>query len=307
VALSKPFDATTRQLIELGPADWLAYLGIPVPDPTRVTVIDSNLSTFTADADKVIRVDDPIPWIERIELQASRDVRLDKRWHGYSTLRERRHQVPVRTSLVLLRPAADGPELTGKLELRYPSGEVYDTFLCDVVRVWEQPVEAVLACGPTVLPLTPVSRVEREDVPGVLLAISRRLERETTPEQAAALWGATRILMGLWYEEAQVDAIIEGVSAMMYGIRGIEESSVYQGILRRGEAKGRAEGEALGLVEGAREALLRLGRRKLGPPSEPVEARIATLADLDRLHDLIDHLLDVSSWDELVPSPDRPL
>ena len=28
--MSKPFDATTRQLIELGPADWLAYLGIPV-------------------------------------------------------------------------------------------------------------------------------------------------------------------------------------------------------------------------------------------------------------------------------------
>ena len=30
--MPKPFDATTRQLIELGPADWLAYLGIPVAD-----------------------------------------------------------------------------------------------------------------------------------------------------------------------------------------------------------------------------------------------------------------------------------
>ena len=54
----------------------------------------------------------------------------------------------------------------------------------------------------------------------------------------AALWGATRILMGLRYEEEQVEAMIEGVSAMLYGIRGIEESSVYQGLLRRGEAKG---------------------------------------------------------------------
>jgi hypothetical protein len=195
--MPKPFDVTTRQLIELGPADWLAYLGIPVADPHRVTVIDSNLSTFTADADKVIRVDDPSPWIELIELQAGRNVRLDKRSHGYSTLLEWRHQVPVRTSVVLLRPAADGPELTGKLELRYPNGDVYDTFLYDVVRVWEQPVETVLTCGLTVLPLAPVSKVETEDVPGVLLAISRRLERETTPEQAAVLWGATRILMGL--------------------------------------------------------------------------------------------------------------
>ena len=106
-AMRKPFDATTRQLIELGPAEWLEYLGLPVADPRRVTVIDSNLSTFTADADKVIRVDDPSPWIELVELQAGRDVRLDKRSHGYSTLLELRHQIPVRTSLVLLRPAAD--------------------------------------------------------------------------------------------------------------------------------------------------------------------------------------------------------
>jgi len=68
--MSKPFHATTRQLIELGPADWLAYLGIPVADPSRVTVIDSNLSTVTAEADRVIRVEDPRPWIEHIELRA---------------------------------------------------------------------------------------------------------------------------------------------------------------------------------------------------------------------------------------------
>lgn len=300
--MSKPFDATMRQLIEMGPADWLAYLGIPVADPGRVTVIDSNLSTFTADADKVIRVDDPIPWIELIELQAGRDVRLDKRLHGYSTLLEWRHLVPVRTSLVLLRPAADGPELTGKLELRYPSGEVYDTFLYDVVRVWEQPVEAVLACGLTVLPLAPVARVATADVPAVLLAISGRLERETTPEQAAALWGATRILMGLRYEEEQVDAIIEGVSAMLFGIRGIEESSVYQGILRRGEAKGRAEGRAEGAVEQAKAALLHLGHKKFGPPDERVQAELSALGDLERLNKLIDRILDVSSWDDLLGS-----
>jgi hypothetical protein len=34
----------------------------------------------------------------------------------YSTLLRARHGVPVRSSLVLLRPAADGPELTGVLE-----------------------------------------------------------------------------------------------------------------------------------------------------------------------------------------------
>ena len=63
--MSKPFDTTTRQLIELGPADWLAYLGFPVADPSRVTVIDSNLSTVTAEADRVIRVDPGAPGLDR--------------------------------------------------------------------------------------------------------------------------------------------------------------------------------------------------------------------------------------------------
>ena len=144
----------------------------------------------------------------------------------------------------MLRPAADGPELTGRFEQRYDDGEIYDWFRYDVVRVWRQPVEAVLDCGLTVLPLAPICDVVVEQVPGVLMAISARLEQEASAEQAWTLWNATRILMGLRYEEEQVDAIIEGVTAMLFGIRGIEESSVYQGILRKGEAKGRAEGRA---------------------------------------------------------------
>jgi hypothetical protein len=255
-------------------------------------VIDSNLSTVTAEADKVLWIDDPEPWIEHIEFQASRDVRLEDRAHLYSTLLGYHHQVPIRTALVLLRPEADGPELTGQRERRLPEGDVYDWFRYDVVRVWQQRVDVLLACGLTVLPLAPVSDVDVGRVPGVLMAISDRLAREASAEQAATLWNATRILMGLRYPENQVDAIVEGVSAMLFGIHGIEESSVYQGILRKGRA--------MGAVEEAKKTLLRQGRKKFGPPGEKVESEIAALGDLERLHDLIDRILDVSSWDELL-------
>jgi hypothetical protein len=108
--------------------------------------------------------------------------------------------------------------------------------------------------------------------------------------------------MGLRYEEEQVDAIIEGVSAMLYGIEGLEESSVYQGILRRG----RAEGEAAGRVQEARQSLLRQGRKKFGPPDERVEDTVAMISDLDRLHDLADRIFDVSSWEELLAAEHTP-
>jgi hypothetical protein len=291
--MTKPFDATTRNLVEMSPAEWSDFLGTPVAHPSRVRLIDANLSTVTADADRVIRLEDPIPWLRLIEMQAGRDIHLVIRLHLYSTLLYSRHRLPVRTTLVLLRKAADGPDLTGYQELRYPDGEIYDWFRYDVLRVWEQPVERVLAAGLAVLPLAPVAKVEREKVPEILVAISDRLKRETNPDQAATLWNATRILMGLRYSDEETAEMIQGVFHMLYGIRGIEESSVYQGILKKGRA------------DHARTILTRHGTKKFGPPDEQAQARIAAIADTDRLDELVDLVLDVASWDELLGPPSQ--
>jgi hypothetical protein len=56
--MPKPFDAATKYLIELRPGDWLAYLGLP---RAAVEVIDADLATVTASADKVLRVREPQP------------------------------------------------------------------------------------------------------------------------------------------------------------------------------------------------------------------------------------------------------
>jgi predicted transposase YdaD len=105
---------------------------------------------------------------------------------------------------------------------------------------------------------------------------------------------------------------------MILGIRGIEESSVYQDIFAKGEAKGlvegrverRAEGLAEGFIEGrideARQAVLQLGRKKLGQPDDGVRMRIAAIADVDRLNSLLERILEVASWDELLTSPVSP-
>ena len=117
----------------------------------------------------------------------------------------RSHKVPVHTTIVLLRPSADGPELSETYELRDRHEEVYDWFRYSIVRIWEQPVEDVLSAGLPVLPLAPVSRVEAENVPEVLVAISERLISETSPAQAATLWAATKVLMGLRYSIEKVE------------------------------------------------------------------------------------------------------
>jgi hypothetical protein len=168
------------------------------------------------------------------------------------------------------------------------------------MRIWERPVDEVLAAGLPVLPLAPVAAVGADQLPDVLTAVARRLKDEAGPEIMKLLWAATKVLMGLRYPQGQIDSIAERISAMILGIRGIEESSVYQGIFAKGLAEGRAEGRAEGAAEEARQTLLRLGRKKLGQPDERVEAEIAAMTDREQLDQLLDRVLDVSTWDELL-------
>jgi hypothetical protein len=53
----KPYDATSKELVEAAPATWAVLGAEPVVDPA--TVIDSDLATITTDADKVIHVEWP--------------------------------------------------------------------------------------------------------------------------------------------------------------------------------------------------------------------------------------------------------
>jgi hypothetical protein len=77
--MKKRSDPTTRELFELGQVTWLRFLRVWVPRPDRVRAIDSNLSTVMAEADKVLWVDGPEPWIEHVEFHAGRDVNLPGR------------------------------------------------------------------------------------------------------------------------------------------------------------------------------------------------------------------------------------
>jgi hypothetical protein len=140
-AMFKPYDATTRELVAIGPAEWATYLNFPVPDWSLVTVLDSNLSTHTAEADKALLIGGPRPVIVHLEILAGRDLTLLDRLHWYNTLLRRRHKRPVWTVTVLLRPAADGPELTGRYVEEFPDRGRNLWFKHDVVRVWPQPPE----------------------------------------------------------------------------------------------------------------------------------------------------------------------
>ncbi len=296
--MAKPYDSTTKYLIEKFPADWLALAGLDVQGP--VELIDANLSTITAEADKVIRVAEPTPWLAHVELQASRDLQLGSRLLRYNALLDNRHDLPTRSLVVLLRPEADGPELSGEYRRSLPDGSEYLVFRYGVLRVWKQPVESILDGGLGVLPLAPVSDLSTMSIEDVVRAIGQRIDQEP-PALSDLLWSSTANLMGLRLRSEMIRHLLKGVYQM-------KESSFYQSILAEGLAEGRAKGLAEGRAEGriqqrldnARRLLLKYGERRFGVIPLEYWTAIERTIDADRLENWFDLVYDtsVSSWAE---------
>jgi predicted transposase YdaD len=275
-AMAKPFDATLKELVETYPRDWLAQLGLPSDQP--VEVIDADLSTITTQADKLLRLQEPTPSLLHLELQASRDPRLARRILKHNVLAHDRHDLPVQSIVVLLRPEADAPDLTGTVQYKPPHGGSLE-FEFDVVRLWQQPVERLLSGGLGTLPLAPLGDVEPAALPAVIQKLDERFSDEAPPGEAATLWASTYILMGLRFPAETVSRLVQGVS-------GMRESSTYQSILS----------------EEAKKLVLRLGTRRFGAPDHRTQTTLDEISSVERLEQLAERLLDVSGWDELLAS-----
>ena len=180
----RPYDTAAKHLLEADPAAWLAYVGLEPTGP--VSVVDADLSTVLAEADKVIRIGGASPWLVHFEIQTTYDRTMPARLLQYSALLHRRHGLPVASVLVLLRQGADGPLLTGAHELAW-SGSPYLTFAYSVVRAWEQPVERVLGGGLATLPLAPLADVARTELSAIFRRMDERLATEAEPGDAATL------------------------------------------------------------------------------------------------------------------------
>jgi len=68
----------------------------------------------------------------------------------------------------------------------------------------------------------------------------------------------------------------------------MKESTTYQAILREGRA------------EEAKRILLRLGRQQFGPTSRAIQSQLKAIVDVEKIEELADRILVVSSWDELI-------
>jgi hypothetical protein len=282
-------DVTTKELIWEGPAEWLERFTIGPLGP--VTVIESDITTMTASADKVLKVEGPDPYLLVLEPHSYHDLTLIRRlWYRQVAL-DYRHDLPVLTVLLLLCKEANSPGLTGSYERQLPGGWITNRYNYRVVRLWEEDPETYLEAGISQVPMVPLTRVTEAELPGFIRRMAARIDQEPKP-RADKLWTATYLLMGMRYPDELSDQLLEGKRQTM------RESTTYQAILR----EGRQEGIIVGRIEEGQQVLLRLGTKRPGPPDAATVAAIESIQDLDRLGALLDRILDtdIRGWDHLL-------
>ena len=220
-------DVSAKELVWDGPAAWVDRFGIGPPGP--VSVIDSEITTLTASADKVLKVGGRIPYLLNLEPHSYHDKELARTlWYRQVAL-DYKHELPVLTVLILLCKEADSPGLTGSYERHLPDGSLTNRYNYRVVRLWQEDPDPYLTGGVNLVPLAPLTKVTKAGLRGLVRRMDRRINAEPEP-RADKLWFAAYVLMGWRYDKKQATEWLKGVWNM-------HESPTYQAILKRGREK----------------------------------------------------------------------
>jgi hypothetical protein len=277
--VSKPYDAASKELLQLDPVAWAGFVGVVRP-PDQVKLTDSDLSAVTAAADKVIVIYDSTPWILDIEFQSWRDPTLPRQLLKYSALLQDRHKCPVASVLIVLAEDANSPAYSGRYSVVPPFGPAWE-FGYTVIRVWEMSANTLLS-GPLVLaPLAPVANIAFDEVPNVLRRVANRVNHESDPETSARLLTAVGLLLRLRYGPMTASELISKFPE-------IPNMEPFKQFVDKGRA------------EGLRSSILLQGREKFGTPQPEQEVALNAITDTTRLEALCKKLLKVNTWDELL-------
>jgi hypothetical protein len=291
--MSKPFDATLNDLVDLRPTDWancFARLsGIP-HGPS--TVLDTDLAT-TLQADKVFRIDGERPSLLHLEFEANPRLGIPHELMRYNTLVDHQHGLPVETTLILLRPKAFASDQTGHFVRRGVAGNVIAEFRFRMEKVWERPIDFWLESGPGLAPLSMVTDEANADLEAAIERFESFLQRTRVEERVAqGLVGSTYVLCGLRYHQERIEELFRRLAMLM------EDSTTYQFILQKGMRQGVTQGQ----LQGQKTLLLRQGTKRFGPPTEANAAALQAIDDPERLERLADKILEARGWDELLSS-----
>ncbi len=272
-------DNLCKMLAERYPDEFASWaLGRAVQ---RVKILKTELAIEPVRADSLILLDSEDEIIH-IEFQTLPDSEppLPLRQLDYFVRLYRKYRRPVRQLVLFLK------QVTVDIANEFAVGETRHRYT--VVKMWEQnPREFLRYEG--LLPLTVLCKAKSPEQ--LLGRVAEEIERIEPLEKRRAVSSWTQILAGLRFSEELIDTFFQEGKDMM------QESSVYQAIIRKGEQKGELKGE----LKGKREMLLKHLARRFGKIGVRIQSKVETLS-IEQIEALDDALFDfqdkkeVSDW-----------
>jgi hypothetical protein len=307
--MSKPFDATLNSLIDDHIVEWASFLAARAGMPMGpVQSLDTDLST-TLQPDRLFRIDGPQPFVLHLELESSGRLGIPAELLRYNTTAHTLTGLPVWSVVMLLRPKATATDLSGTHSIHLGK-RPYLQFEYGVIRLPQEPMEAFLAAGPGLAPLALLTNEAAANLPAAFQRFEQRLRSDqVSGKMRQAVLGATYVLCGLRYSLEQLEEFYMSLDEIL------KESTTYQSILAKGEARGLAKGEAQGLAQGesrglaqgrldeSRSLILLLGAKRFGEAPDHIRGELQSMTDPERAARIASRLLDAKDWHELLGTP----
>src|SRR5579883_33328 len=242
--MAKLWDDTMKRLISAHPQHFVSWL---LKDAQFMQLLPQELKNKTREADVIFQVLlNEAEMLLHLEFQSSDDSNMALRLLEYNVLAISEYKRPVLSCVLYLRNGQTIAE--SPLEWRLPNGQAVLTFPFLVVKLWEVAAEEITQTGLVgLLPLLPLTRDgARHEVIEVMI------EHIMAAKQFNLLtWG--EIFAGLVLKDVHDQEWLKRRFAMHKDI--LEESWVYQEIVREGLEKGMQKGIEQGMQKGIEQGM----------------------------------------------------
>lgn len=240
------YDNTCKFLVENFPTDFATWL---LGKPIALTKLEpSELSVDPIRADSVILLESS-EVILHLEFQTKTDDTMAYRMANYYLRLYGKYPAKeIHQTVIYLRPTKS----TLAYQTNFTTNKLNHEF--NVIRLWEQPTEPFQQYQ-GLLPLAVLTKTGNPSE--TLQEVAKLIDNIEDRKVKSNVTAATAIISGLALDHEVIQRLLR--SEIM------EESVVYQEILREGLTKGKAEGLAKGKVEAANQIALNMLRSNMSP------------------------------------------
>jgi predicted transposase YdaD len=262
------WDDSIKRLFREHPQDYVSWL---VEGATYVGTVSGELKNRTRYADQLLTIaKSGKQSLLHIEVQSVEDRKIEHRLMEYNLFAMETYEMPVLSYLILLRPMAFMPISPVEISA-FDEIDIW-RFHYRLVKLWEVPAgELIRSSLLGILPLSPLTKGGTELEP-LTTAVN---ELYTASEYE--LLSLIRLIAGLVMKQPAQQEMLRRLFAMHRDI--LEDSWVYQEILKEGLEKGESRGE--------QRALLTIIQKRFPDIAQAASQQISRVTDTNLLETLI--------------------